>query len=196
VQERIECCQQVQVEPVEHAVKYSLSPDNGLDWGRHEKASMTGASTEITSHDTDTIPEIARILPRGTVVYIAHTPKATLADIASTAIEVEAAGLKASPHIVARRIADAGSLREAAHRLRDAGVVRALVVAGDLPEPQGPYATSLEVLESDILASAGITTIGVAAHPEGHRAVDTTTLWDALRAKQVYAERAASTCIS
>jgi methylenetetrahydrofolate reductase (NADPH) len=149
----------------------------------------TGASTEITSHDADAIPELAAILPGGTVVYVAHTPKATLAEVATTAIQVAAAGLEASPHIVARRIRDAESLRDAARRLGDAGVRRALVVAGDLPEPAGPYATSLDVLESGILAHAGITSVGVAAHPEGHRAVDPATLWEALRAKQAHAGR-------
>jgi len=149
----------------------------------------TGASTEITSHDDDAIPELAAILPPGTVVYVAHTPKATLAEVARTAIKVEAAGLHASPHVVARRIRDAGELREAAQRLGAAGVRRALVVAGDLPSPAGPYSSSLEVLESDILVEAGLTRFGVAAHPEGHRAVDAPTLWEALRAKQAYAER-------
>jgi methylenetetrahydrofolate reductase (NADPH) len=151
----------------------------------------TGASTEITSHDDDSIPELVAILPPGTVVYVAHTPKATLAEVARTAIKVERAGLRASPHIVARRIADAATLRDAAHRLRDSGVRRALVVAGDLPSPAGPYSSSLEVLKSGILTGAGFTSIGVAGHPEGHRAVGTAALWDALRAKQAYAERTA-----
>jgi methylenetetrahydrofolate reductase (NADPH) len=150
----------------------------------------TGASTEITSHDAGAIPELAAILPLGSVVYVAHTPKATLAEVVETAVRVEAAGLAASPHIVARRIQDAESLRDAARRLGDAGVERALVVAGDLQAPAGPYAISLDVLESGILANAGVTRIGVAAHPEGHRSVDTATLWDALRAKQAHAERA------
>ena len=47
------------------------------------------------------------------------------------------------------------------------------------------------MLESDILSDAGLTSLGVAGHPEGHRAVDTPTLWEALRAKQAYAERKA-----
>jgi methylenetetrahydrofolate reductase (NADPH) len=136
-------------------------------------------------------PELAAILPPGTVVYVAHTPKATLAEVAGAAIKVEAAGLRASPHIVARRIRDARELREAAQRLADAGVRRALVIAGDLVSPAGPYSSSLEVLESDILSDAGLTRLGVAGHPEGHRAVDTPTLWEALRAKQAYAERKA-----
>ena len=165
------------------------APSIGVDPKRRIVEFATGASTEITSHDDDSIAELAAILPPGTVVYVAHTPKATLAEVASTSIKVEAAGLTASPHIVARRVPDARSLREAARRLEHAGVRRALVVAGDLTTPAGPYSSSLEVLESDILADAGFTSIGIAAHPEGHRAVDAATLWDALRAKQAHAER-------
>ena len=165
------------------------APSIGVDPKRRIVEFATGASTEITSHDDDSIAELAAILPPGTVVYVAHTPKATLAEVASTSIKVEAAGLTASPHIVARRVLDARSLREAARRLEHAGVRRALVVAGDLTTPAGPYSSSLEVLESDILADAGFTSIGIAAHPEGHRAVVAAALWEALRAKQAYAER-------
>ena len=165
------------------------APSTGVDPKRRIVEFATGASTEITSHDDDSIAELAAILPPGTVVYVAHTPKATLAEVASTSIKLETAGLSACPHIVARRVVDARSLREAAGRLEQAGVRRALVVAGDLATPAGPYSSSLEVLETGILAAAGFTSIGVAAHPEGHRAVDAATLWDALRAKQAYAER-------
>ncbi len=32
-------------------------------------------STEITSHDDDVVGPLAAMLPAGTVVYVAHTPK-------------------------------------------------------------------------------------------------------------------------
>jgi hypothetical protein len=35
---------------------------------------MRGASTEITPSEESRLPELARVLPAGTAVYVAHTP--------------------------------------------------------------------------------------------------------------------------
>ena len=147
-------------------------------------------STEITSHDDDVVASLAATLPPGTTVYVAHTPKSSLDDVVRVAREVQEAGLRASPHLVARRIRSAAELARAASSLREAKVEQALVIAGDSSQPAGPYASSLELLESGVLAQAGIGRVGVAGHPEGHPAVVEAELWAALHAKQAWAERA------
>lgn len=147
-------------------------------------------STEITSHDDDVVPSLAATLPPGTTVYVAHTPKSSLDDVVRVALEVQAAGLRASPHLVARRIASAAELDRAASSLRGAGVEQVLVIAGDSAQPAGPYACSLQLLESGVLTQARIRRVAVAGHPEGHPAVGEADLWSALRAKQAWAERA------
>ena len=48
------------------------------------------------------------------------------------------------------------------------GVHRVLLLGGDEPKPKGPFADSLEILESGLLADSGIREIGVAGYPEGH----------------------------
>jgi methylenetetrahydrofolate reductase (NADPH) len=45
------------------------------------------------------------------------------------------------------------------------------------------------VLECGALQEAGIARIGVAGHPEGHKAVGSLLLWEALQAKQAFAVR-------
>jgi methylenetetrahydrofolate reductase (NADPH) len=90
-------------------------------------------STEITSHDDDVVASLAATLPPGTIVYVAHTPKSTLDDVVRVALEVQAAGLRASPHLVARRIGSVAELARAASGLRGAGVEQVLVIAGDSP---------------------------------------------------------------
>lgn len=149
------------------------------------------ASTEITTFDADLVPKLAaRLLPR-TTVYVAHTPRATLEDVVRVATLVESAGLRASPHIVARRIESARSLREACAQLGDAGVTHALVVAGDDEQPSGTYRSTMELLESGILTEAGIRRIGVAAHPEGHPRIGQVALWGSLADKQKFARDSA-----
>ncbi len=148
-----------------------------------------GTSTEISPHDEGLVPELAGVLPSGTTVYVAHTPKATVDDVVRIASKVRAAGLRASPHIVARRIESEQVLRDALRRLRDADIDQVLLVAGDRDPPAGEFRSTLEILDSGAIVECGIRKVGVAGHPEGHPAVAPETLWSALTAKQAFADR-------
>lgn len=165
------------------------APLSGADLKRHIVEFARGTSTEISPHDEGLVPELASVLPSGTTVYVAHTPKATVDDVVRVASKVRAAGLGASPHIVARRIASERILRDALGRLRDAGVDQVLLVAGDLTPPAGEFTSTLEILACGAITDCGIRKVGVAGHPEGHPAVGPEVLWSALQAKQAFADR-------
>ena len=150
---------------------------------------VSRASTEITTHDAQLIPDLAEALLPGTTVYVAQTPKASLDDVVRVSIEIQSSGLSASPHIVARRLVSEGVLREALGRLRTAGIEQVLVIAGDIDTPAGPFASSLDVIESGALVDAQLRTVAFAGHPEGHRAMDAQQLTGTLRRKQEFALR-------
>jgi methylenetetrahydrofolate reductase (NADPH) len=147
------------------------------------------ASVEITSADRDLPARLGGRLPEGTALYVAHTPNTTLAEVAEVACLVERAGFRASPHLVARRIASRAELAAALRRLREGGVTRALLVAGDLTTPAGEYSSTLDIIESGVLEAAGITAIGVAGHPEGNPNIGAPELREALRRKQAYGQK-------
>ena len=147
------------------------------------------ASTEISTHDEAALPDLAAALPPGTPVYVAHTPKATLADVVTTAIKLQQLGFRASPHIVARRVDSQQSLETALKRISEAGVEQALLVAGDLPKPLGPYTSTLDIIDSGLLEKSSLKRLGVAGHPEGHKQVADDVLLAALRHKQAFAAR-------
>jgi methylenetetrahydrofolate reductase (NADPH) len=173
-------------------VNAHANESDGLDGAELKRRIIDFArdtSTEISPHDEGLVPELARMLPAGTTVYVAHTPKASVDDVVRVASSVRAAGLKASPHIVARRIDGERTLREALRRLRDGGVDQLLLVAGDRNPPAGQFTSTLEILASGALAEHGFRTVGVAGHPEGHPAVGQEALWSALQTKQDFAER-------
>jgi methylenetetrahydrofolate reductase (NADH) len=132
------------------------------------------------------LDELAHVLPAGYGVYVAHTPKATPDDIVRVALRVQALGLTASPHIVARRVVDPQRLRDRLHALVAGGVEQALLVAGDLATPTGPFTSTLDLLDSGVLRDVGIKRLGVAGHPEGHPVVTDEILWQALERKQAY----------
>jgi methylenetetrahydrofolate reductase (NADPH) len=147
------------------------------------------ASLEITSADGALPATLAGRLPAGTALYVAHTPNAKLADVAEVACAAELAGFRGCPHLVARRIASRAELDAALARMREGGVSRALLVAGDLTPPAGDYASTLDVLDSGALDDAGLATVGVAGHPEGNPNIPPDVAWDALLRKQAWAAR-------
>ncbi|HEX9707330.1 MAG TPA: methylenetetrahydrofolate reductase [Steroidobacteraceae bacterium] len=149
---------------------------------------VRASSIEVTPHDGDVLASLVGRLPAGTAVYVTHTPSATIADVAEIACTVENLGFKAFPHIVARRIESEMALVTALDRLRDAGITRAMLVAGDLSTPAGLFASTLDLLDSGTLVAAGVDSIGIAGHPEGHKRIGSTLLWKSLQQKQDYAE--------
>ncbi len=151
---------------------------------------MRGASTEITPAEENRLPELKSVLPAGTIIYVAHTPKTTFAQVIQAALAVQRAGFLAAPHIAVRRVADSRTLRSGLTQLRAGGVEEILLIAGDAPRPVGEFSGTLDVLESQVVEASGIARVGVAGHPEGHNAVDPESLWKALVAKQAYALRA------
>jgi methylenetetrahydrofolate reductase (NADPH) len=170
-------------------VAVSRAPISDAELARLIVELARSASVEVTAGDAGLVATLAAELPPASVVYVAHTPKATIEDVVRTAVIVQEAGFRACPHLVARRIADREILQASCARLATAGVDRALVTAGDDREPAGTFATALDVLRTDLLAANGITRIGVAGHPEGHRVIGQTVLWRALAEKQTWAAR-------
>ena len=147
------------------------------------------ASTEISTHDEKLLPDLARRLPAGMPVYVAHTPKSSVEDVVRVAIKVQSLGFRASPHLVARRLPSERTLKTVLAQLREHGIEQALLVAGDLDPPLGPFRSTLEVIATGALQEAALKRIGVAGHPEGHPAVGAAELLAALRYKQEFAAR-------
>jgi methylenetetrahydrofolate reductase (NADPH) len=108
------------------------------------------------------------LLPAATRVYIAFVPGEDWRDVVAAARQVRAANLVPVPHLPARSIISKGELDVFLRQLTDqAGVDQVLAIGGGLDQPQGPFASSLALLETGLLERHGIGTIGLAGHPEG-----------------------------
>ena len=88
------------------------------------------------------------------------------------------------PHVTARSVASLTQLGDFLELLAgEAGVTRALVIAGDLEQPAGPYPSSLDLLQTGLFQRHGIRRIGLACYPEAHRRIAAEALERALLAK-------------
>jgi len=103
---------------------------------------------------------------------------------------VRAAGFEPVPHLAARGIESRGAFDEALARMtKEARVRRALVITGDIDRPKGPFASAIELIESGLLQSHGISEIGIAGYPEGHPRISQEVLDRSLAAKADAAEQ-------
>lgn len=140
-------------------------------------ALVTSGSLEIGAHRPQDAATIAALLPAGTPVYVNHLPRHKLPDTLPTLIAVREAGLEPVPHLAARRIQSKEQLEGFLRRaVRDAGVQKALVIGGDVPEAAGPYADGAALVRSKLLVDAGLREIGIPGYPEGHPRIPSAAL--------------------
>jgi methylenetetrahydrofolate reductase (NADPH) len=148
-------------------------------------------SAEVTSGDRKSIDAGIRMLPPGSEVFIASLPSDPGNRQVSVAAQLKHAGLAPVPHVVARNIENLRELDLLLGRLRtEAGVDRALILAGDRDQPAGDLSSSLQILESGLLGKHGIRRIALSCYPEGHPRIAAADLTAARAAKLAAAAKA------
>jgi methylenetetrahydrofolate reductase (NADPH) len=112
------------------------------------------------------------LLPAATRVYVAFVPGEDWGNVVAAACQIRAANLTPVPHLPARSIRSERELDAFLGQLVDrAAVDQVLAIGGGLDQPQGPFASTLDLLDTGLLERHGIGTIGVAGHPEGEPAL-------------------------
>jgi methylenetetrahydrofolate reductase (NADPH) len=145
---------------------------------------IRGYSVEVTPRSRSAIEVCRDHLAPGTEVYIAFVPGEMHHAVVATAAGLRAAGFVPVPHVTARNVASSAELDDFLGRLAgEAGVTRALVIAGDLEQPAGPYHSSLELLRTGLFEKHGLQRIGLACYPEAHPRIGADRLEQALLAK-------------
>ena len=124
----------------------------------------------------------AAALPRGAEVSVTASPGKGIEATVELAIELEAAGLRAIPHLSARMIRDRAHLATLLSRLRDAGIDRAFVVGGDADEP-GEFLDGLSLLRAMADLGQLPAELGCPCYPQGHPDIPDAALAQALRDK-------------
>jgi len=134
------------------------------------------------------------LLPRGTEVYLTDLGNQPLQTTIDAAVRLRDLGYEPVPHIAARGVATRTILNNFLARITgEAGVRNVLVIGGGAAKPLGPYAASIELLETGLFDHYGISRIGIAGHPEGSPDVSNAKIDEALRLKVAFANRSGAT---
>ncbi|MDE2230367.1 MAG: methylenetetrahydrofolate reductase [Alphaproteobacteria bacterium] len=144
---------------------------------------LRGISIELSARERDAEQLCRSFLAPGTPLYINFAPNDSYHATIEAASRLKRAGFRPVPHIAARHLTGLTQLDNLLARASDAGVDQALIIAGDLDRPAGPFHSSIELIETGLLAKRGIRTVGIAGYPEGHPKIGTAILDAALDTK-------------
>ena len=128
------------------------------------------------------VREQAAALPRGATVSVTASPGKGIEATVELAIELEAIGLRAIPHLSARMIRDRAHLAALLDRLEEARIDRAFVVGGDADEP-GEFLDGLSLLRAMAELGRLPKDVGCPCYPQGHPDIPDDALAQALREK-------------
>jgi len=148
------------------------------NWEQAPANMVDGYSLEMTAKETEGLREAAPLIRPGTQVAVTFLPGESLEQRIEAAVLVRELGFEPIVHLSARRIESVAQLDWYLGEITaKASVKRVFIIAGDPPEPEGPYSDSLQIIDSGLLEKHGIEIVGVGGHPEGHPNNTPAELW-------------------
>ncbi|AKH43889.1 methylenetetrahydrofolate reductase (NADPH) [Altererythrobacter atlanticus] len=148
------------------------------DWEKPRTNMVDGYSLEMTAKEIEGLKEAAPQIRPGTQIAVTFLPGEEMDQRVEAAVQVRELGFEPIVHLSARRIGSEEILDQYLSDITTkAGVKRVFIIAGDPPEPEGPYSDSLQIIETGLLQKHGIQIVGIGGHPEGHPNVSKADLW-------------------
>ncbi|HEY0940996.1 MAG TPA: methylenetetrahydrofolate reductase [Steroidobacter sp.] len=126
-------------------------------------------SIEMNVQDVRELEASRALLPAGKKIYVSHLPKQTWQQTIDACREVRAVGFDPVPHLPVRLLEDERTLDDfLANAVSSASIREVLLISGDYPQSNGPYAVVADVLRTGKLNAHGLRRVSLAGHPEGH----------------------------
>lgn len=134
---------------------------------------LDGFSIEVTPKAAAKIDNFADLIPKGTLIYIAHIEGTPIEEMVATAKKINEQGFSAMPHFPARIIKDKNVLQDWISKYQnEANVKNGLLIAGGANKPYGEYDSSIQLIESGLFDKANFQNLHIAGHPEGSMDID------------------------
>jgi methylenetetrahydrofolate reductase (NADPH) len=128
-------------------------------------------------------PQIEHI-PAGASVSVTCSPTKGQQATLDLTLRLADLGHMAVPHLSARLIEGKGAVQALGAFCRDHGIREVFLVAGDPPEPAGPYEGVVDFLRDFLDTDHRLERIGITAYPDGHAFIPAATIHAALHEKQ------------
>src|SRR5688572_20086545 len=110
---------------------------------------LAGYPLEATRPKASDIESRKASAPKGLRVYLSAVAGKPIDEVVAHAKAIRAAGFEPVPHLAARKFASRDALAGLLAGLKsEASVQQVLIIAGDSDAASGPFASSIEVIES------------------------------------------------
>lgn len=107
-------------------------------------------------------------LPAGAHVSVTCSPVKGIPATQEYTEQLLGSGHHPVPHLAARLVESPERAAELAAWLRANQIEEVFVIAGDAPEPAGPYEGALPFIRDLLAADPGVARVGVTGYPDGH----------------------------
>jgi|TARA_E500000178_G_scaffold263267_1_gene260345 methylenetetrahydrofolate reductase (NADPH) len=159
---------------------------------------LKGFSLEVTPRAAAKIENFSELIPKGTLIYIAHIEGTPIEEMVETAKKINDQGYSPMPHFPARIIKNEKVLQDWISQYKnEANVENALLIAGGSNKPYGDFDSSVQLIESELFDVAGFKNLHIAGHPEGNKDIDndgtTSNIDKALSWKNEFSKRTDAT---
>jgi methylenetetrahydrofolate reductase (NADPH) len=114
------------------------------------------------------VEEQLPFLPAGADVTVTASPTKGIAATFALCETLAPLGLRVIPHLSARLVRDRSHLADLLATMKDLGIHRAFVVAGDAPEAAGSYVDAVSLLRDMDALGHHLTDVGITGYPESH----------------------------
>ena len=123
-------------------------------------------------------------LPPASDVSVTCSPTRGIAATLDYTEQLIGLGHRPVPHLAARLVEGPDDAAKLAGWVRERDLREVFVIAGDAPEPVGPYEGALPFIRDFLAADPGVERIGVTGYPDSHAMIDDAELTRQLKAKQ------------
>jgi len=133
------------------------------------------------------VDRVAGHVPRDAKLTVTASPRKGIGRTLEVAGRLAELGYQVVPHVSARLVADETQLKDILQRLGEVGIREVFVIAGDVDQPQGAFASALDLLAAMEGAGHRLDDIGIAGYPERHPVIDDDVTIQAMWDKRRYA---------
>ncbi len=173
----------------EQAFGAALFEPGAVDPAERIRRLLRDFSIESTPRQCAAIEAPGTLLPESCRVFLTFLPGETVDAALSAVRRLIGDGLRPVPHVCARNLMSQATLQHYLRGARVVGVTEALVIAGSARRPAGPYADTMDLLETGLFEELGYRRIYVAGHPEGSPDIPEEVARRALFEKQQWSRR-------
>ncbi len=164
--------------------KFKRSPDTTRDPVSSPAMRNLVADLHYEIVPMKSIDQAIEDLPAGAHVSVTCSPAKGISVTQEYTERLLELGHRPVPHFAARLVEGPEHVVALASWLRDVGVSDVFVIAGDAPEPAGPYPGALPFIRDLLGANPGIERLGISGYPDGHAMIADEEITAQLHAKQ------------